>query len=154
MPHTHEVAPHETVLGLLTEQRDLYRALRDLSDRQRTLIAGDRPELLLNILRDRQTLVAALARLNDALAPYRRNWDERYAAFPPEVRQRAAALLAEINGLLRVILKTDQEDGALLSARKQSTSDELSGLSGGQAAHAAYARSAPPRDVLAADVTG
>jgi hypothetical protein len=106
------------------------------------------------VLQERQRLVAALARLNDALAPFRRNWDEQYAAFPADVRQRASALLTEINGLLRVILTTDQEDGALLSARKQATGRELTGVSGGRTANAAYARAAAPTGSVVADVTG
>ena len=61
------------------------KRLRELSDQQRTLITGDRPELLLNILRERQTLVGALARLNERLAPFRRNWEGLYAGFPEGV---------------------------------------------------------------------
>lgn len=128
------------LIRLLEQQRDLYRKLRELSDRQRALISGDRPEMLLTILRDRQDLVAALARLNDQLAPYRRNWDEMYAGLPESRRVTASGLLQDINGLLRVILRTDQEDTALLSARKQGVANELTGLAGGRTANAAYAR--------------
>lgn len=143
------------LIDLLTQQRDLYRKLHELSDRQRALISGDRPEMLLTILRDRQDLVASLARLNDALAPYRRNWDEMYAALPDARRGAASALLQEINGLLRVILRTDQEDTALLSARKQSVAGELAGLAGGRTANAAYARqSIPASAASAADLSG
>ncbi len=148
-----ELDPHTLVL-LLGQQRDLYRKLRELSDRQRALIAGDRPERLLSILHERQDLVAALATLNDQLAPYRRNWDDMYAALPETHRVQAAALLQEINGLLRVILRTDQEDGALLSARKQAVAGELRAVNGGQAANAAYARQAASSPTPAADVTG
>jgi hypothetical protein len=130
------------LLTLLEQQRDLYRRLRELSDKQRSVIAGDRPEMLLGILRDRQDLVAALARLNDRLAPYRRNWDSMYAALPEAQRAGASELLQEINGLLRVILRTDQEDGALLAARKQSVAVQAAGLTSGRAANTAYGRQA------------
>ncbi len=131
------------LIGLLIEQRDLYRRLRELSEQQRTLITGDRPEMLLNILRERQTLVGALSRLNEQLAPYRRNWEPLYAGLPEESRNEANQLLQEINGLLRVILRTDQEDSKLLSARKQSVARELDALSGVQSANAAYAAKLP-----------
>jgi len=145
----------DRLIRLLENQRDLYVKLRELSDQQRAMISGDRPELLLNILRQRQDLVAALSRLNDELGPFRRNWDAMYAALPDAHRERAAGLLEEVNTLLRNILRTDQEDGALLSARKQAVAAELAGVSGGQAANVAYARqertvSAPS----AADLTG
>jgi len=143
------------LVTLLRQQRDLYVKLRDLSGKQRTMIAGDRPELLLSILRDRQDLVTSLARLNDKLAPFRRHWDAMYAALPENDRTLASSLLQEINGLLRAILRADQEDGALLSARKQGVAEGIQTLSGGQVANTAYARQAGPRKgSTAADVTG
>jgi len=142
------------LIDLLSRQRDLYRSLRELSHKQRNIISGDRPEMLLGILRDRQDLVTSLAKLNDELGPFRRNWDAMYAALPGDQRTQASAILHEINGLLRVILRTDQEDGALLSARKQVVSNELEGMSGGQVANAAYARQATSPGAAPADLLG
>lgn len=149
-----QVAP-DGLIKLLKEQRDLYRGLQELSERQRTLIAGDRPELLLNILRDRQTLVTALAKVNQQLSPYRRNWQSIHETLPEVTRHTASELLEEINGMLQVILKTDQEDQALLSARKQAVARSLSDVSGGRVANAAYAQHAGQADGNAqADMTG
>lgn len=142
------------LMDLLGKQRDLYRGLRELSEKQRSMIAGDRPELLLGILRHRQDLVTTLARLNEELGPFRRNWDSVYAALPDPQRRQASEILHEVNSLLHVILRTDQEDGALLSARKQAVGEEIADVSGGQAANAAYARQAEAGDARAADVTG
>ena len=142
------------LLALLTQQRDYYRQLGALSQRQRSLVSGDRPELLLNLLRERQEVVTALARLNVELGPFRRNWDALYGALPAAERARTAELLHEINGLLRVILRTDQEDGALLAARKQAVAAELAGVTDGQAANAAYAQQAGAAAAPAADVMG
>jgi hypothetical protein len=144
----------EHLIQLLTQQRDLYRSLRALSEKQRAMISGDRPELLLNILQDRQDLVTSLARLNEALGPFRRNWEKLYAALPEQQRQRASEVLQEINALLRTILRTDQEDGALLSARKQSVSQDIAGLASGQTANAAYARQGGAASAKSSDVTG
>lgn len=143
------------LITLLEQQRDMYLKLRELSDKQRSLIAGDRPELLLGILRDRQDLVTSLAQLNDQLGPFRRSWDALYAALPEDRRTHASGLLQEINGLLRVILRTDQEDGALLSVRKQAVAGEMADLSGGRTANAAYARhTGSTGGATAADITG
>ncbi len=149
-----QVAP-EKLVTFLKEQRDLYLRLKELSERQRNLISGDRPELLLNILRDRQTLVAALAAVNEKLSPYRRNWQAVYETLPEVTRHTASELLEEINGMLQVILKTDQEDQALLSARKQAVARSLNDVSGGRVANAAYAQQGgKSSDSKAADVTG
>jgi hypothetical protein len=130
------------LVALLTEQRDLYQQLRALSDRQRALISGNHPDTLLELLTHRRQIVAALAELNERLGPYRRHWDEIYNALPETQRAQASGLLQEVNGLLRVILKTDQEDGALLAARKQAVASEIRGLSDGRIANVAYAAQA------------
>lgn len=143
----------DCLIDLLTRQRDYYLRLRELSEQQRTLISSDRPEQLLNILRERQTLVGALARLNEHLAPFRRNWEGTYNGLPDDQRARANGLLQEINGLLRIILRTDQEDSALLSARKQTVGQAIGAVSNGQTANAAYTQRAAARSP-AADVTG
>jgi hypothetical protein len=145
----------DQLITLLSQQRDLYVQLRELSDRQRSLIAGDRPELLLTILSERQELVTLLARLNGQLAPFRRDWDAMYAALPEDRRSQASSLLQEVNGLLRVILQTDHEDSALLSVRKQTVAASMAGLASGQAANSAYAKQAAASvDARAADMTG
>lgn len=142
------------LVGLLRQQRDVYQSLRTLSEKQRNLITDNRPDLLLSILKDRQDLVAALARLNEQLGPYRRNWDAMYARLPEPPRAEAAALLHDINRLLREILQSDQEDGALLATRKQAVSDEVAGLRGTATASMAYARPAGSPAPARADITG
>ncbi len=143
------------LIDLLTRQRGFYRRLRELSEQQRALISGDRPESLLSILRERQELVTALARLNGDLAPFRRNWDTMYATLPDLTRAEASQILQEINGLLRVILRTDQEDSALLCARKQAVAEGIAGLTGGRVANTAYAQGAAVAPgAAAADLTG
>ncbi|MBU0640563.1 MAG: flagellar protein FlgN [Planctomycetes bacterium] len=145
----------QRLVALLTRQRDLYQQLRELSERQRSLISGNRPEMLLNILRDRQTLVNGLATLNEQLAPFRRGWDGMYAQLPEDTRDQASALLTQINELLRVILKTDQEDSALLAARKRAVASEMGALSSGRSANAAYAdQAAAQRRRTSAEITG
>lgn len=146
--------PDETrLLALLEEQRGLYDRLRLLSERQRNLISGDRPEMLLDILRDRQLLVNALARVNESLSPYRRSWESIYAGLSAEVRERVTTLLEEINSALRLILQSDQEDGALLAARKQSVSREIEEIGGARTANAAYARQSSSWQAGGADLS-
>ena len=134
----------DRLVDLLRRQRDLYARLRDLSERQRNLITGDRPEMLLNILRDRQELITALAGINERLSPFRRDWDGIYSRLPQETSEIVSALLREINEVLGVILKTDDEDSKLLAARKQMAAASLSGMVGGAAANQAYARHTGP----------
>jgi len=154
MTASHPPTEARRLVELLTRQRDLYKHLTTLSEKQRALISGDRPELLLSILRKRQDLVTALARLNEDLGPYRRHWDAVYAGLPESLRFEASTLLTEINALLRVILRTDQEDSALLSARKSAVSAELAEITGIRKAGAAYARQGAGSTPQVADIQG
>lgn len=150
----HTTADPDRLVTLLTRQRDLYAALRELSERQRSTLGEDRSEQLLEILRQRQDIVSALASLNDELGPYRRNWDAAFNGLPESYRATVAGLHGEINALLRVILKTDQEDAALLAARKSAVSAQLADLGGVRAASAAYARTGSSGAALSADIRG
>lgn len=150
----HTTADPDHLVTLLTRQRDLYSALRGLSERQRSTLGDDRAEQLLDILRQRQDIVSALASLNDELGPYRRNWDAAFNGLPEPQRATVARLHGEINALLRVILKTDQEDAALLAARKGAVSAQLADLGGARAASAAYARTGSSGAPLSADIRG
>jgi hypothetical protein len=129
----------DRLLELLGKQRDAYQKLSQLAQQQRTLITDQNPERLLTVLRERQTIVGQLARFNIELAPYRQTANGAYSEFPESIRAQANGLLNEINQMLQKILKSDREDGALLSARKAAVADELQTVSGGQAANAAYA---------------
>lgn len=135
----------ERIVKLLRKQRELYEQLQHLSRRQRSLISGDQPEQLLSILRDRQSLVNALAQINHQLSPLRASWQSAFDKLPEPERSEVAALLEDVNRILAAIIRTDQEDGALLSARKQSVGQVIDRAQDGRAANAAYGRSAPQR---------
>ncbi len=154
MRETSRPADSERLIELLSRQRDLYQKLKELSERQRGMIAGDRADLLMEILQQRQRHVSALTSLNKQLSPFRRRWDQTLASLADDSRRNVSELLAAINILLSGILATDKEDGALLSARKQMVASELSGLSGGRIANQCYARSTPATGTSSADLTG
>ena len=117
MDNANKLEDPKCLITLLTEQRDLYVRLRELSEQQRSLISSDRPEQLLNILRERQSLVGALARLNEQLAPLRRNWEGMYRGLPTDARDQANNLLQEINGLFALSLAGGAARLALLEVQ-------------------------------------
>ncbi len=147
-------ADGDRLVSLLARQCDLYRKLKDLSEKQRRLIAGDRPDMLLGILQERQAHVRELTMLDQQLSSFRRDWQATFKSLTAQTKQRVSEILATINTLLSAIIETDKEDGALLSARKQMAAAELSGLSGGRIANQSYARSTPAPSAGSADLTG
>lgn len=143
----------ETLLALLGEQCELYRALRDLGVQQRKLIAGDRPELLLSVLTQRQRAVVRLAAINVSLGPVRRDWTRVRAGLGEPYATRASQLLDEAATLADSVMRDDAEDAALLGARRQALGDSLGELHDARTASGAYGRTAP-NSSNQADFTG
>ena len=152
--NTSASADAERLIDLLRQQNELYEKLRGLSQRQRSLISSERPEMLLELLRDRQSLVMGLARVNEQLSPYRRDWESTYSRLDGPAREAVGSLLAGINSTLQAILRADREDGALLAARKRAVGRAMDEVADNRAANVAYA--AQPNRVGSgqADVTG
>ena len=113
----------ERVHALLLEQRDLYRQLAGLADRQR--------------------LVDRLTVTGNELKPYQANWRQFREGLAPDEATRIDRLVGEVNVLLSRILEKDAADAALLSARKSETGQAIGQLHAGRQAGAAYANSAP-----------
>jgi hypothetical protein len=130
------------VAGLLTEQRDLYRQLSRLSVQQRSLITGNDPERLLTLLAERQQLIDRLQAVGDRLRPHQANWRRLRQEVNEDQGRRIDTLVAEINTLLAEILKQDEADTALLSARKGETQRAIGAISTGRQAGRAYTAAA------------
>ena len=126
------------LLDLLKKQNGLYRRLRMLTDRQRALVAEDDVQPLLSLLAERQQVVDGLVGVNQQLAPFRANWSGRYDRFDEGTRRRVAEFLEEANASLGLILQSDQQDSATLSAKRMDVAERLAGAETGSRASAAY----------------
>ena len=127
------------LIGLLTEQHDLYGQLADLAEHQRSLIAGDETERLLVVLGQRQKIIDRLEVVADQLRPYQQNWREIRSRMAGGDGKEADRLVAEMNTLLSTILEKDRADAQELAARKGSVAREMAGLKASREAGAAYA---------------
>jgi hypothetical protein len=131
----------DELIAMLSEQRDLYRRLSNLADRQRGLITGDDPERLLEVLAERQKLIDRLMASARELAPYQENWTAVRGSLSSPEEERVDQIVSEMQGLLSGILETDQADADLLSARKGTTARAIESLKTGRQAGSAYAQS-------------
>ena len=141
----HNEAPNggaATVLTLLRRQRDLYRRLHRLADRQHGLIAESDPGTLLTVLGDRQKLVESLLEVGRELAPHRETWAETRQALDDQDREEAEGILAEVCQILGQVIDADEQDARLLSARKVHGSGALQSLRSDREAVSAYAAGA------------
>jgi len=127
-------------IELLRHQRTLYRKLRALADRQKTLVVREDGEALISLLADRQRLVDGLVQLSRQMGPFREKWTEFFNGLSDAQREEVACLLEEVNASLGAILKSDARDTATMTARRARVATELGDIGGGRVATAAYAR--------------
>lgn len=147
----------ERLRELLTEQCRLHGELSQLSLRQRDAISDDSEQAadtLLRLLGDRQRIVQNVSRLNQELAPFRRDWERTLAALPEARRALITGLVKQLDALLGAILGRDREDQARLETRRQMIRSELDVLSGGSRAQAGYGKAVSPASIGSADLTG
>lgn len=130
------------LIDLLGQQHLLYRQLKDLASRQRQLVDGRQPEMLLKVLAGRQRLIDRLVLLDRQLRPLRQQWDQMMEQLPTEQRDRAGELLGEIKGMLADILDSDRQDSDRLSDQRGTVQKELGGAARGRQANRAYAQTA------------
>lgn len=140
MAYTVTGQPAELV-KLLTEQRNQYRRLRGLTQRQRTLVLDEDSPALLSLLNERQRVVEDLTALGARLSPYRREWTRVYDGLDPAMRGQVKELLEESNALLASVMTADRQDTEMLGARRQSAAAGLSATRLTGRASAAYASS-------------
>ncbi|MEM7626396.1 MAG: flagellar protein FlgN [Planctomycetota bacterium] len=134
-------APHDEcgrLIAMLTRQRDLYRALGGLSEKQQAIIAEGQTEQLLAVLSERQVIVDQLTQTNNEIAPLRGRMSEIAEAAPDDQRDRLRGLVTEVQGLLESIIQRDEADRQTLESSKAKVNQELAKVNTAPAAINAY----------------
>jgi hypothetical protein len=139
----------EAGLAVLTRQRDLYRMLKALADRQRSCITGGRSEELLTLLAERQKVVEQLSGLDESVKTLRERWSHLYWGMGASQRKTADALVAEVQSVLAEVLAADDQDARLLSAKIAGGKRDSLAAVESRRAHQAYGAATGPRPVAA-----
>ena len=132
------------LLDLLVRQHELYRELNRLVRTQRELIAAEDPSGLLNLLSQRQKLIAQLAEINQRLEPMRAQWKQVEAMLTTQQRDKAQRLVEEVGQLLGEILQADEVDSKTLSARKEMIGQQIRSTAASAQVQAAYRKASGP----------
>jgi hypothetical protein len=75
------------------------------------------------------------------IKPFQARWREFRPRLDAASGRQVDDLVAEVNALLAAILRNDEADAALLSARQGTARDQITGLHAGRRAGAAYSAS-------------
>ncbi len=149
--------PLDTVgllIELLTAQRNHYRKLKSLSDRQQQLVADGQVESLLSVLAERQGHVDALSRLNEQLAPHRASMTGLAERAQPAQREQLRALVDDVQTLLDQIIRQDEQDKDTLTAERDRVKTQVKKVNIVPAALAAYRGTTGPNAARFADRKG
>lgn len=128
------------LIHLLNQQRLLYCQLKELAQKQSSLVDGHDPEMLLRILAGRQRLIDRLAMIDRELAPIRSDWQRIAESLPVGQRKEAQELVAGVQAILGEILASDQQDAQAMSQQQQRVADELQTTVRGKRVNQAYAQ--------------
>jgi len=128
----------DALIGMLTEQRDLYVQLKSHAQNQREMITGDEPERLLSVLAERQRILDRLMSLSEEIRPYQECWDRVRQTMTADQNRHVTRLVREVNTILSEILQQDEKDTQLLASRKSTIAREVGAVRTGRQVGAAY----------------
>ena len=125
---------------LLLEQYGLCAELDGLSAKQSGAVSAGNTDALLRILGERQVVIDRVAVLNTLLEPFRTNKQEVMTRLSAAERDALNNRIARINQLVESVRARDDGDRKMLESQRLSVSGEISGVSRGRGAMAAYGR--------------
>ena len=130
------------LIQLLTQQQLLYRQLQQLAQKQRSLVDGSDPEVLLKVLAGRQRLIDRLTEVDCELQPLRADWRRMAKTLPAEQRGEAQKLVEGVKEILADILTRDEEDTEALAGRRNEVAGQIATATQGKRMNRAYAQAA------------
>jgi len=131
------------LIQLLSQQRLLYRQLKELANKQSSLVDGRDPEMLLRVLASRQRLIDKLSVIDKELEPIRSDWQSIAKTLPPQQRLEAQGLVASVQQILGDILVNDGRDAQAMMEQQKKVSHEIKSTSKGKQMNHAYVKAGP-----------
>lgn len=128
----------EQLAILVRRKADLLALLKQLTEKQLGVIAGEDTALLLKLLAGKQSLVDQLQTVERELTPFREQDPEHRAWRTPEDRRQCQQLAATCETLIQEILELDRRGEGELVRRRDAAAEQLQGLHTTAHAHRAY----------------
>lgn len=140
-----------TILAL-QDQVSCYQRLAKLAEVQHDHVQQGQIEGLLDVLQKRQVVLDQLAKLEQTIAPAKRQWSAYIAKLPAADRSTAESLLAETRRLLEQITAADRDDVMVLQHRKLNIGRQINKTDAARQVNRTYAASAYGAKVPRMDV--
>jgi hypothetical protein len=130
------------IITALEEQVECYRRLAKLAQVQHVHVQQSQAEALLEVLKNRQTELTQIARLEHQIAPAKKAWPQFVGALASDRRARAENLMSETRRLLEEITAADKDDVLVLQQRKLSLGRQINQASAAKQVNRNYAAAA------------
>lgn len=138
-PRVSQTENHCEFYNLLCQQRDLYRELKVLTDRQHRAVLSGAVNQLIGVLSKRRNVLERLSLMNKKISPLQARWNHEA---PNQRRTQANEIrqvVAEVRGLLREIIQTDEASREKLEKNRDEVSTQLVSLGQSHRSVKAYA---------------
>ena len=129
----------QRLLASIERQVVLCATLEEATKRQADWIEGDRVEVLLAALVQRQGVIDELARLHADLEPYRVAGDGLWLRLEAWDRARVDSAWTRVREVVTRVLESDEQDRRRLQDGRDRLGRQLSDLATGRATNRAYA---------------
>ncbi|MEM9167005.1 MAG: flagellar export chaperone FlgN [Planctomycetota bacterium] len=126
------------IVGLIQTQAGLYQELEALSERQHAYVQANQTDAVITVLGQRQAVIDRISAVSADLAPFQAGWDRHIEGMPESVRSSVRASLSQVQASLRRISERDEQDKAVMEARRRTVGDQLSDLRRSDQAVQAY----------------
>ena len=141
-------SPPDDVVAMLRDQVDLFAQLRDLSQRQSSVIESGTVDPLLAILSQRQQLIHRLQQIESRLSPIRSRWAEFYRQLPEPKRHEISLLVEQVRRDLGEIMTRDTKDGEKLRSAQRRVGEQLNQVNRAGQAVQAYRPTTPSQSAF------
>lgn len=124
---------------------ELFEQLGAAGRKQRELVESGDAVGVLDLLKQRQDLIARISDLSEAVEPFRTRWAEVGPQLDAERRGLIQARLDSLTDAAGRIARQDEEDRRTLETKRDELARELAGVDSAKAAVSAYAEPKPVR---------
>jgi hypothetical protein len=132
----------DPVILALEEQLGCYQRLAKLAEAQHEHVKQGQTDALLTVLTRRETVLEELKRLEQVIAPAKRQWTEYVNKLDVTSRVKAEGLLASTRELLERITAADRDDVMVLQHRKHNIGQQIGQTKSARQVNRTYAAAA------------
>lgn len=132
----------DPIILALEQQLGCYQRLAKLAEVQHEHVRQGQVESLLDVLTRRQTVLDDVSRLEQVIAPAKRQWPEYSAKLDAGSRAKAEELLAGTRKLLEQITAADRDDVMVLQHRKLNLGQQIGQAKAAKQVNRTYAAAA------------